>query len=168
MALFDRGECISYSGHGICKIEDIRSMNFSGSQKGRVYYVIQPIAAGSATIYLPADSPHAESRMRRVLTAAEIDQAIRDASANNLFWNPDRKARLAQFQQIFSGEDTSELLTLASCLHHHQKEKGLASGETEILRKIEQKIEQEFSFVLGIDEKSVGAYIHGKMREFDS
>ncbi len=69
-----KGDYISYGGHGVCQIADVRSMDFgSGEQE---YLVIEPIASGGATIYLPSSNQTVQTRMRPVLTREEIDVII--------------------------------------------------------------------------------------------
>ena len=72
--MYGKGDYISYGGHGVCRIADVRSMDFgSGEQE---YLVIEPIASGGATIYLPSANKTVQTRMRPVLTREEIDAII--------------------------------------------------------------------------------------------
>lgn len=159
--MYGRGDYISYSGHGVCRIVDVRSMDFgSGEQE---YLVIEPIAPGNATIYLPASNPLLSFRMRPVLTREEIDAIIFSVKNDQMSWTADRKQRTLQFQQILSRRDTRELLLLASCLHKRKIEKGLPSSELEILHKVEGMVEQEFSFALNISRAEIGQYIRDKL-----
>lgn len=159
--MYGKGDCISYNGHGVCRIADIRKMNFgNGNQE---YLVIEPIASGSATIYLPADSPKIQERIRPVLSREEIDAIIDSVKNDRMSWVLDRKLRLSRFQQILSRRDTRELLLLASCLYMRKTEKGLPSGELEILHKVEGMIEQEFSFTLHIRREDIGQYIRDRL-----
>ena len=159
--MYQKGDYISYSGHGVCKISDIRAMDFGSGKQD--YYIIEPIAAGSATIYLPRDNPKALSRIRPVLTKEEIDAIIFSVREEQIPWPNDRKVRIAQFQQILSRRDTRELLMLASCLHKRKTERGLPAGELEMLRKAEGMIEQEFSFALNIQREDIGQYIRDRL-----
>ena len=155
--MYQKGDYISYSGHGVCKISDIRAMDFGSGKKD--YYIIEPIAAGCATIYLPRGNLKALSRMRPVLTKEEIDAIIFSVREEQIPWPNDRKVRIAQFQQILSRRDTRELLMLASCLHKRKTEKGLPASELEMLHKTEGMIEQEFSVALNICKEEIGQYI---------
>ena len=155
--MYQKGDYISYSGHGVCRIADIRSMDFGAGEQ--CYYVIEPIAAGNATIYLPVENPKVLTRLRPVLTKEEIDQIITGVRNDEIPWIYDRKARIAKFQQILSRKDTRELLLLASCLHRRKTEKGLPASELEMLHKAEGMIEQEFSFALHIPREEIGQYI---------
>lgn len=159
--MYQKGDYISYSGHGVCRISDIRAMDFGSGKQD--YYIIEPIAAGNATIYLPRDNPKALSRIRPVLTKEEIDAIISSVRDDQIPWPNDRKVRIAQFQHILSRRDTRELLMLASCLHKRRREKGLPAGELEMLHKAEGMIEQEFSFALNIQREYIGQYIRDRL-----
>lgn len=159
--MYQKGDYISYSGHGVCGISDIRAMDFGSGKQD--YYIIEPIAAGSATIYLPRDNPKALSRIRPVLTKEEIDAIISSVRDDQIPWPNDRKVRIAQFQQILSRRDTRELLMLASCLHKRRTERGLPAGELEMLHKAEGMVEQEFSFALNVRREEIGQYIRDRL-----
>ena len=159
--MYGKGDYISYGGHGVCQIADVRSMDFgSGEQE---YLVIEPIASGGATIYLPSANQTIQTRMRPVLTREEIDAIISSVKNQQMPWPADRKQRMNQFQQILSRRDTRELLLLASCLHKRKTEKGLSASELEILHKVEGLIEQEFSFALHISRAEIGQYIRDRL-----
>lgn len=159
--MYGKGDYISYSGHGVCRIADVRGMDFgSGEQE---YLVIEPIASGSATIYLPSGNQNVQTRMRPVLTQEEIDAIISSVKNDQMPWTADRKQRMYQFQQILSRRDTRELLLLASCLHKRKTEKGLPASEIEILHKVEGMVEQEFSFALHISRAEIGQYIRDRL-----
>ena len=159
--MYGKGDYISYSGHGVCRIADIRSMNFGNGEQE--YLVIEPIASGSATIYLPSGNPKTQTRMRPVLTREEIDAIIFSVKNDQMPWTADRKQRTHQFQQILSRRDTRELLLLASCLHKRKSEKGLPTSELDMLHKVEGLVEQEFSFALHISRAEIGQYIRDRL-----
>ena len=54
---------------------------------------------------------------------------------------------------------------MISCLYIESKSRprGLSSIDTQILKKAENMIEQEFAFSLKISRKNVGEYIRGKL-----
>ena len=125
--------------------------------------MIEPIASGGATIYLPSANQTVQTRMRPVLTREEVDAIISSVKTDQLPWILDRKQRMSQYQQILSRRDTRELLLLASCLHKRKTGKGLPTSEIEILHKVEGLIEQEFSFALHISRAEIGQYIRDKL-----
>ena len=125
--------------------------------------MIEPIASGGATIYLPSANQTVQTRMRPVLTREEVDAIISSVKTDQLPWILDRKQRMSQCQQILYRRDTRELLLLASCLHKRKTGKGLPTSEIEILHKVEGLIEQEFSFALHISRAEIGQYIRDRL-----
>lgn len=161
--MYQKDDYVNYGAHGICKIEDIRVMDFQTGNGAQEYYIIKPILPGSATIYLPVSNPKCKERMRPILSQDEIDSIIVSVKNEQIPWPNDRKKRMAQFQEMVSRRDERELLLLASCLHRQMMSKGLPAGERDLLRKVEGIIEQEFSFSLQISACNIGEYIRQKL-----
>lgn len=161
--MYQKNDYVNYGAHGICRIEDIRMMDFRTGGGMQNYYVIRPLNQESATFYLPADNPKIRERMRPILSQTEIDRIIDSVKNKQMPWIHDRKVRLAQFQKILSGRDERELLLLASCLHQRLMEKGLSPSEHDTLHTVEGIIEQEFSFSLDISAHSIGEYIRERL-----
>ena len=166
--MFQVDDYVNYSSQGICRITGIQDMKFGPGTGRKPYYLLRPVHGNTADIFVPVDNAVLVARMRPVLTPQQIDDAILASGSTEIVWEPDRKKRTAQFQEILSRREEHELLALASCLHRRQSEnaKGFASGELQILRKAEQIIEQEFSFSLQIEQSNVGSYIHDKMAQY--
>ena len=164
--MYQKGDFVNYSAYGICEIADIRVMDFQTKTGAQKYYVLRSISQESAVVYLPVDNPKTKERIRPVLSPQEIDGILRSVKDQRMLWVSDRKQRLAQFQEILSRRDARELLLLASCLYLQSKEseKGLSSGEQDILRRAESLIEQEFAFSLKINPSNIGEYIQEKLQ----
>lgn len=156
---------VNYKTQGVCKIEDLRPMKFDPDSREREYYILRPVHQDSFRIFVPADNQTLIDQMRPVLSPEEIDRIILSVKDQSLTWEKDRKARSARFQEILSRRDERELLMLISCLYLKSKEtaNGLSSTDTQILKKAELIIEQEFAFSLKISMQSVGIYIRKKL-----
>ena len=155
------GSFISYCGHGVCRIDGLRKMNFGKGEQD--YLVIAPINENGATIYLSADNPNIQTKIRPVLTKAEIDSVLAGIRSERMAWIDDRKTRVAQFQQILSNSEPRSLLLMAFCLQNRREEKGLPSSELDILHKAQNIIDQEFSFALEIPKQEIRQYIHDRI-----
>ena len=156
---------VNYKTRGVCKIEDLRPMKFDPDSREREYYILRPVHQESSQIFVPADNQTLIDQMRPVLSPEEIDRIILSVKDQSLTWEKDRKARSARFQEILSRRDERELLMLISCLYLKSKETAnrLSSTDTQILKKAELIIEQEFAFSLKISMQSVGIYIRKKL-----
>lgn len=157
------GSFISYCGHGVCRIDGLRKMNFGKGEQD--YLVIAPLRENGATIYLSADNPKIQTKIRPVLTKAEIDSVLAGIRSERMTWIEDRKARVARFQQILSQSEPRTLLLMAFCLQARREEKGLPSSELEILHKAQNIIEQEFSFALELPKQEIRQYIRERVLE---
>lgn len=164
-----KGDYVNYSTQGICKIEDMRSIQFGADPRPRNYYILRPVHQGNAEVFVPADNPKLMERMRPILSAQEIDAAICSVRNQQMDWISDRKERTAQFQEILSRRDEKELLLLVSCLYLHSKEspRGLSPTDTQTLKRAETIIAQEFSFSLGIQMEDIGNYIRSRLEADD-
>lgn len=156
---------VNYKTRGVCKIEDLRPMKFGPDSREREYYILRPVHQESSQIFVPADNQTLIDQMRPVLSPEEIDRIILSVKDQSLTWEKDRKARSARFQEILARRDERELLMLISCLYLKSKETAnrLSSTDTQILKKAELIIEQEFAFSLKISMQSVGIYIRKKL-----
>lgn len=168
--MFNKNSYVNYGTQGICKIEDIRPMKFNFDSCERDYYILKPVHQENAHIFVPVENQNLRKRMRPVLSPEDIDRTILNAKNHSLPWANDRKQRTALFQEILSRRNECELLQLANCLYLKSKDnaKGLSSTDTEILKKVEAIIAQEFSFSLNIDTQEVGAYIRRKLEAPES
>lgn len=73
--MFLKGERVVCGSKGVCSIEDITTLNISGIDKEREYYILKPLYIVASTVYVPVDT--AEKSLRRVLTVQEAEELIR-------------------------------------------------------------------------------------------
>lgn len=158
-------DIVKYGTQGICVIEDIRLMKFTAAEGECEYYILKPLYQENAHIYVPKDNPKSVERMRSLLSPEEIDDIIISVKNRQMDWINDRKQRTEEWQGILNKGDERELLMMISCLYIESKSRprGLSSIDTQILKKAENMIEQEFAFSLKISRKNVGEYIRGKL-----
>lgn len=159
--MYQKGDYINYSGHGICRVTDIRSMDFRTGAGARNYYILSPVNQEGTVFYLPEEG--SDTRSRRLLTRGEIDGILTGIRNAQMPWIADRKQRGEHIQKILSRRDTGELVLLAACLHRQQTEKALSMADRETMHRVEGMIEQEFSLVLGLPVTEVGTYIRDRL-----
>lgn len=163
--MYRKGDYVNYSTQGICEIEDVRLIKFNFDSQARKYYILKPVHQKNACIYVPIDNQKLLGQMRPILSSDEIDKTILSVRNSEIPWTKDRKQRTSEFQAILSRRDEKELLQLASCLYLKSKDgtKGFCSSDSQILKKVETIIAQEFSFSLKINPQDIGPYIRQKL-----
>ena len=72
--MFEKGEYVVCGNKGVCVVEDITTLNISGVDKERQYYILKPVYVAGSTVYVPVDA--AGESMRRVLSHEEADRLI--------------------------------------------------------------------------------------------
>lgn len=147
----------------VCKIIDIKKMEFSGIDE-RKYYVVEPVGEQSARIYVPVDLKDGDAAIRKILSVNEVNSIIERSENIELTWVEDGKERVNHFDRILQNGDMAEILWMLNILKERRQEleaegKKLYVGDTRIFETAEKMITEEFAFVLGIKKDEVESYI---------
>lgn len=169
--MFQIGQVVSYGTTGICTIEDIRqeALTRAGVKK-QEYYVLRPLATPTCITYVPTGNEKLTSRMRSIMTGAQIDDMIDGVRGQSLPWIEDARHRAEAFQQVVSGGITGELLKLIACLYLEKKNraqggKKFCATDEKLLASAERMVSEEFAYALQIPENQVSAYIARRMEK---
>ncbi len=169
-AEFEKGTYVRYGTSGVCLIDDIRPMTMPGTGTGTDYYVLRPAVNDNSVIYVPVNNEKITAVMIPVLSVEEVRSIIRSTAENSLPWIEDRKCRAEQQREILRRCDRRELLRLISCIYLRKRElaesgRKLAGSDENVLRQAEKLVNNELTFVLGIEESQVGGYIRCLLEE---
>ena len=169
-AKFEKGTYVRCGSSGVCLIEDIRPMSLPGTGLSGDYYVLHAEGGDSSVIYVPVNNEKMTAAMVPVLTAEEISDIIRVSADDPLPWVEDRKDRTEKQREILRRCDRRELLGMISSLYQRRRElaasgRKLAGSDENVLRQAERLVNNELTFVLGIEESQVGEYIRSLLEE---
>lgn len=147
----------------VCKIIDIKKMEFTGIDE-RMYYVVEPVGEQCARIYVPVDMKDEDAAIRKILSVNEVNSIIERSENLELTWVEDGKERVNHFDKILQNGDMAEILWMFNILKERRQElenegKKLYVGDTRIYDTAEKMITEEFAFVLGIQKDEVELYI---------
>lgn len=156
------GETIQYSGNGVCVVDDIRWEDF-GSGKMQ-YYVLRPVSSGYNTFYIPTDNEQMLSKIRKVLTAEEVNEIISSMPESNARWIENDQERKEEYKKIIFGGDCREIVKVIKAIHFHKeslKEQGrrLHLVDELMLKDAENLLYDEFAAVLDIKKDEVLPFI---------
>ena len=168
MKEFHKNEYVVYANTGICIIEDICPLPFSGKGEDLLYYVLKPLSNAYSTLYIPTNNEALRSKMRSVLTKEEIDDLLVHIKDQQLPWIEEKNARTDYCRKVLSEGNQQELLLLVSCMYVKKQEreaagKKLPFADENVLKSIENLVGQEFAFSLGIPEEKVEKYIQDRL-----
>lgn len=159
---FEIGEYIIYGMTGVCKVEDITTLDMEGVSKDRLYYVLQPLNAKNGKIFTPVDND--KCTMRKVLSKDEACNLIDQIPSIDQLWIINDKQREEKYKAAIKSCDCREWIGVTKTLYL-QKQTRLAQGKrlTEMderyLRMAEEHLFSELSIPLGIPKEEMEKYI---------
>jgi len=164
--MFSAGEIIVYGLQGVCEISDITEMRIG--EEMRSYYILRPVNDNKSTVYVPVDNEWLISQMREVLTRSEVDCIIDEVAGSKFKWIENDTERKTFCESVIKNGDRKELIRLVSMLYVHREElknnkKRFQIADDKHLKEAEKQINDEFSYVLGISQEEVSAYIRNKI-----
>ena len=166
------GELVSYGTNGICTIEKIEMMSMVSDEPEMPYYVLKPEGNSASTVYVPLHNEKLVSRMRKLLTAEEINQMLEATTREHIDWNNDRRYRNDSFHRILSNGVSKEMLMMIQCIEKRKEElinegKKLPATDTTTLKQAEKLVSEEFSRVLGLDINQIESYVMSVLESLD-
>ncbi len=72
--MFSIGQDVICGNKGVCSVEDITTLDISGVDKAKKYYILKPRYVSASTVYVPVDT--ADASMRAIITKADAEELI--------------------------------------------------------------------------------------------
>ena len=110
--MFGIGDTVMHPSEGVCSVEDIRTIQFSGGQP-RPYYVLHPtMEKGSSTVYMPTDRGDTVLRLAEIPNVLGLKDATGDIGRGIMLLRS-----LPEGFSLYSGDDPSAgaLMLLGAC-----------------------------------------------------
>jgi CarD family transcriptional regulator len=157
------GEKVLYGGAGACTITGTCVKKF-GDKGEKEYYVLVPVHDSRTTLYVPVGNATLEAKMKKLLSAQEIEALIDSMPKEEPIWINDEKTRQESFKDILRSGDRRELIGMTKALYNH-RQKMMARGrklhmnDERVLKEAEKLICEEFAVVLDINPSEVMPFI---------
>src|SRR5699024_5712537 len=103
--MYNVGDLIIYSTHGLCKIEDICEKKFRNVSKK--YYVMQPIEEPQLTISAPVDK--AQPSMRTIMEKEEAEEVLHSFQKPGVQWIDDARERNKTYNNLVNKGNRTEI-----------------------------------------------------------
>lgn len=162
--MFNINDTVMYGHTGVCKIVDICTKDFNGTNKK--YYVLCPEFENKTTIYCPYDCD--ANRMRSLLSSEEVNSLIQNMNNDEFSWIENDQARKEKQLKIIKKGDHKELIQMIRTLYNKRKEKvsqgkKLHSIDEKAMEDAENLLYQEFALVLNVKPEDVVTFIVSKL-----
>jgi len=166
--MYKKNDLVVYENSGVCRIDDIRDVDFADEKKKK-YYILHPLSGGG-TIYTPVDNTRVS--MRSVISKKEALDIIDKIPATKLkSFDGMRTIDLeAKYKECMKTHDCSDLLCLemsiySKCRTARRTGKKVSDLDDRYFKRLQDLINGELSVALDIPKESVTDFIAEKMGE---
>ena len=157
--MFNIGDLIVYSSHGICHVDDICEMTYLGVAKD--YYVLHPIENANLKINIPVDND--KVIMLELLNREEAEKIIESFNHPGVEWIEQCNDRIKIYSDIVKTGNRKDIARVANTLIREKIkaekiEKKLYEKDSKLLTEIQNILFAELAVSLNttfekIDEK---------------
>ncbi|HBA48663.1 MAG TPA: CarD family transcriptional regulator [Lachnospiraceae bacterium] len=160
--VFGIGDYVICSNKGVCEVENITTLNISGVDREREYYILKPLYMAGSTVYLPVDSP--KESMRKVLSREEAEKLIEAIPEIPLLVITNDRLSEQAYKDCIRTNDCEELVKLLKTIYN-RKQKRIKAGrkvtavDAKYFHMAEENLYGELAVALNISRKEVESYI---------
>ena len=123
--VFGIGDYVICGNKGVCEVENITTLNISGVDREREYYILKPLYMNGSTVYVPVDSP--KESMRKVLKREEAEELIRAIPEIPLLVITNDKLSEQTYKDCIRTNDCEDLVKIIKTIYT-RKQKRMKAG----------------------------------------
>lgn len=160
--MFGIGEKLVCGNKGVCVVENITTLNISGVDKEREYYILKPLYMAGSTVYVPVDSP--KESMRGVLTREEAEELIAKIPEISLLTITNDKLSEQIYKECLKTNSCEELVRIIKTIYL-RKQKRIEAGrkitavDAKYFHIAEENLYGELAVALDLSRSEVEGYI---------
>lgn len=164
--VFAKGEYVVVGNKGVCSVENVTTLDISGVDKERQYYILKPVYMPGSTVYVPVDT--AAESMRRVLTREEAEKLIETIPEIPLITITNDKLLEQEYRGCMRTNCCEEWIRIIKTIYLRKKQR-LAAGrkvtavDAKYYRIAEDNLYGELAVALDIPRTEVESYIAGEI-----
>lgn len=160
--MFSIGQNVICGNKGVCTIEDITTLDITGVDKTKKYYILKPMFSVASTIYVPVDS--ALTSMRVVLTREEAEALIHGIPDIPVLEIKNERLVEQDYKSCMKSNCCSEWVKLIKTIYERRQTRlQVGRKETAVDSKYFKMAEEilygELSVALNIERDQVEKYI---------
>lgn len=117
--MFDVGEYAVCGHNGVCRVEDITTLNMSGIDKTRKYYILKPVSVNTSVVYIPLDT--AETSLREVVPKKEAQELVSTVGQAELLDTLDERLLEKQYRECIKTNRCTEWMRLLKTIYNRKQ-----------------------------------------------
>ena len=159
--VYQIGEKVVCGNKGVCRVEEIATLDIPGVDKSREYYILKPLYMASSTVYLPVDTAH--KTMRKVISREEVQRLIERIPQISVLTITNDKLLEQEYKNCLRTDDCEEWIRIKTI--YNRKQKRIAAGrkvtalDARYVRIAQDCLYGEFAAVLDMPKDEVEDYI---------
>lgn len=167
ICVFKKGEYVVCGNKGVCLMEDIATLNISGVDKEREYYILKPVYVMGSTVYVPVDV--ADESIRRILSNGEAKELIRNIPEIPLITIANDKLLEQEYRGCIKSNQCKEWVRIIKTIYM-RKQKRMEAGrkvtalDAKYFRLAEDNLYGELAVALNIPREEVESYISNEIQ----
>ncbi len=166
--MFGIGQKVICNNKGVCIIEDIATLDISGVDKNKKYYILKPVFISASTVYVPVDS--AMTSMRKILTKEEAKELIRDIPQIPVLEIKNERLLEQDYKLCLKTNECNQWIKLLKTIYERkqmrlQKGRKETAIDSKYFRIAEEVLYGELAVALDMDRDRVSQYIEEQLNK---
>lgn len=155
--MLDRGDAVVYKCRGLYKVEEIGTLDFLYTDRGKVYYTLQSMEDTGDRVYVPADD---DTHIRRPVSRDEALDLIGRMPDIETLHVKNEKLREQEYKECISGYCPEDWVRVLKTAYTRTKSRGsITSVDKKYQMLLEHALYSEFAYVLGVPQGQVQGFI---------
>lgn len=159
--MFNVGDKVVYPQHGAGLVVARAPKTVLGAERD---YLTIRIVHSDMTVMVPADAVD-QAGLRRVMTPAELDEVLSLLRNEEPEFEGPWTRRFKHNQELMRTGDVAELVLVIRNLLARQRDKGLSSGERQMLARAKQILSSELQYSKDLEEDESAAHLDALLEE---
>ncbi len=150
----------------MCLVENITTLDISGVDKAREYYILKPLYMSGSTVYVPVDATN--ESIRRILSRDEAEAFIKEIPDIPMITGVNDKLLEQEYRSCMKSNDCAEWIKIIKTIYL-RKQKRIEAGrkvtavDAKYFRMAEDSLYGELAVALDMPKEEVESYIVGEM-----
>ncbi|MEF9935372.1 MAG: CarD family transcriptional regulator [Clostridium sp.] len=162
--MFNKGDLIIYSSHGICCIDSICDIDVLGESKK--YYILHPIENAKLKISIPVDSK--KVLMKELVTESEAKDIFESFSGDGIEWIEASSYRNKVYSDILKNGGRDQISGLLNTLLRREQVaisdgKVFNERDSKLIKSIKSVLFKEMALALDISYEQVEQKVNNIM-----
>ena len=169
--MYELGDYIIYGNHGVCRVEEIGSLDISGVDKSIECYTLQPVFSKASTLYTPVDNDKVS--MRKVITNDEALALIKQIPDTPLLWIENDKQREEAYKVALRDRDCIDWVKIIKTLFVRKQErvsqgKKLTFTDEKYLGIAQDLLYGELSIAMDMDKEEIENLVVERLEQLNT